>query len=122
MSSRMDVRLGPDDQARLDALVGHAQRDGWAQRLFGRDAGLWSEEPSVRKAISERLGWLDAPEHFSAETGELEAFGDGIRAAGFSTAVVMGMGGSSLAPDVFHRTFGSAGGYLELRTLDSTDP
>ena len=43
-------------------------------------------------------------------------------AAGFSTAIVAGMGGSSLTPDVLHRTFGSQDGYLALRILDSTDP
>jgi glucose-6-phosphate isomerase len=49
-------------------------------------------------------------------------FGDGAVAAGFDFAVVMGMGGSSLAPDVLHRTFGTTEGFLQLRILDSTDP
>src|SRR4029078_7520040 len=52
----------------------------------------------------------------------LEAFGDAALEEGFTTAIVAGMGGSSLAPDLLHRTFGSIEGYLALRILDSTDP
>jgi transaldolase / glucose-6-phosphate isomerase len=122
MSARMDVRLGEDDQAHLDAAADGAVRNSWAERLFDRDTSLWTGDPDVREAISERLGWLDAPDHFATQTAALEGFGDGIREAGFTTAVVMGMGGSSLAPDVLHRVFGTTEGYLDLRILDSTDP
>ena len=76
----------------------------------------------VQAAIADRLGWLDAPAHFADAIAALEGFGEGIRDAGFTTAVVGGMGGSSLAPDVLHRTFGSGDGWLDLRVLDSTDP
>ena len=122
MSARMQVDLAGADSAVLEAVSEHASRDGWAQRLFDRDTGLWTDDPAVAAAIADRLGWLDAPEHFTGEIPALEGFGDGVRVAGFTTAVVMGMGGSSLAPDVFHRVFGTAEGYLELRILDSTDP
>jgi transaldolase/glucose-6-phosphate isomerase len=122
VSARLEVRLGPDDQGRLDAVIAHARRGAWAERLFERDPSLWSDDPAVQAAISERLGWLDAPDHFTDQIAALEAFGDAIRVDGFTTAVVMGMGGSSLAPDVLHRVFGSADGYLDLRILDSTDP
>ena len=122
MSARMDVKLGAGEQARYTAVADHARREAWAERLFDRDASLWSADPTVQAAIADRLGWLDAPDHFSLEIPALEAFGDAIRVAGFTTAVVMGMGGSSLAPDVLRRAFGSAEGYLELRILDSTDP
>jgi glucose-6-phosphate isomerase len=122
MSAEFDLRLAPADEARLAAVAAHARRDEWARRLTDRDTTLWSEDPVVRAAIADRLGWLDAPTHFSDRVAALEGFGDGIRVAGFRTAVVMGMGGSSLAPEVLHRTFGSAEGYLDLRILDSTDP
>src|SRR3954466_15718824 len=72
--------------------------------------------------MSRWLGWLDAPDHFALEVPALEGFGDGIRVEGFTTAVVLGMGGSSLAPDILHGVFGSTDGYLDLRILDSTDP
>ena len=120
--ARMTMRLPKDTQATLDPLVERATRDRWAARLFDRDASLWTDDRDVASAIGERLGWLDAPAHFSLLAPSLEGFGDGIREAGFDNAVVMGMGGSSLAPDILHRTFGTTEGYLCLRILDSTDP
>jgi len=104
------------------ALVGQARTEQWATRLFDRDVTLWTNDPEVGGAIADRLGWLDAPEDFGDNIAALEGFGDGAVQAGFTTAVVAGMGGSSLAPDVLHRTFGSQDGYLDLRILDSTDP
>jgi glucose-6-phosphate isomerase len=108
--------------ADYDAAVEVARNEEWANRLFARDVSLWTSDERVGAAIAERLGWLDAPDHFVEQIPALEAFGDAIVDAGFTTAVVAGMGGSSLAPDVLHRTFGSQDGYLQLRILDSTDP
>jgi len=105
-----------------DAAVEQARTEEWAVRLFDRDTTLWSTDERVQRTIADRLGWLDAPNHFAERTAALEGFGDGIVAAGFRTAIVAGMGGSSLAPDVLYRTFGSTEGYLDLRVLDSTDP
>jgi glucose-6-phosphate isomerase len=122
MSARLRISLSAADRPAIDALLDQANVDQWAERLFDRDTTLWSDDPDVRADITDRLGWLDAPAHFTLLAGALEGFGDGIRDAGFDTAVVMGMGGSSLAPDILHRTFGTAEGYLALRILDSTDP
>jgi transaldolase/glucose-6-phosphate isomerase len=99
-----------------------ARDEGWTERLFGHDTTLWSADPRVQAAITERLGWLDAPAHFTDRIPALEGFGEGIRDAGFTTAIVAGMGGSSLAPDVLARTFGKEEDWLALRVLDSTDP
>jgi glucose-6-phosphate isomerase len=115
------VTLG-DGVAAYDAAVQRARDERWAERVWDRDTSLWSTNERVQAAIADRLGWLDAPAHFAAQAAGLEGFGEGIRDAGFTTAVVGGMGGSSLAPDVLHRTFGSADGWLDLRVLDSTDP
>jgi glucose-6-phosphate isomerase len=115
------LALGEHERAYAEA-VARAREESWAERLFDRDPTLWSDNERVQAAISERLGWLDAPIHFSEQIPALEGFGEGIRDAGFTTAVVGGMGGSSLAPEVFVRTFGSADGWLALRVLDSTDP
>jgi transaldolase/glucose-6-phosphate isomerase len=109
-------------QAAFDSAVARARDDRWPERLMDRDTTLWSNDPRVQAAIGERLGWLDAPEHFIKDVPSLEGFGDGSRDAGFTNAIVAGMGGSSLAPDVLHRTFGSGEGWLGLRVLDSTDP
>jgi len=122
MSSRMSLHLGIAEQRVIDELTAHAEEERWAERLFDRDTTLWTDDPDIAAAIADRLGWLDAPAHFAVQAAALEGFGDGVRETGFDTAVVMGMGGSSLAPDVFHRTFGTIEDYLELRILDSTDP
>ena len=111
-----------DGAAMYLSVVDDARDGEWAVRLFDRDTSLWTDDPKVAEAIADRLGWLDAPTDFADNIPALEAFGDAIVDAGFTTAVVAGMGGSSLAPDVLRRTFGSAEGYLELRILDSTDP
>ncbi|HEY6056672.1 MAG TPA: hypothetical protein VIV06_01505 [Candidatus Limnocylindrales bacterium] len=129
MTDRIGTRPAPHDQRlppaageAYDAAAGRAVEERWADRLFDRDATLWTTDERVAAAIGDRLGWLDAPGHFAEQSAALEAFGEGIREAGFTAAVMAGMGGSSLAPDVLRRTFGSASDWLELRILDSTDP
>src|SRR3954464_15453570 len=113
--------LGEGRQA-FDTAVERARADEWATRLAARDVSLWTTDTRVGEAIAQRLGWLDAPGHFADRTAGLEGFGDAVVDEGYTTAVVAGMGGSSLAPDVLHRAFGSLEGYLTLRILDSTDP
>jgi len=119
----LDARL---PRAELEAVYAaefrRAEEERWARRLFEKDATLWSADPAVQERIAARLGWLDAPAHFTERIPGLEAFGDGIRDAGFTTAVVAGMGGSSLAPWVLGRMFSDITDWLEIRVLDSTDP
>jgi transaldolase/glucose-6-phosphate isomerase len=122
MSTRLRLSLPSAARETFDELVERATSEHWVERLFDRDTSLWSDDAAVQASIADRLGWLDAPDHFTLEIPALEGFGDGIVEAGFDQAVVMGMGGSSLAPDVLHRTFGTIEGYLGLRILDSTDP
>jgi glucose-6-phosphate isomerase len=122
MGARIELRLPAAQQAVVDELLAKATTEGWAKRLFDRDTSLWTDDPDVAADVADRLGWLDAPAHFTLQIPALEAFGDAAVDAGFDSAVVMGMGGSSLAPDVLHRTFGTVEGYLDLRVLDSTDP
>ena len=122
MGVSLRIALPDAEQAILDALVERATEEHWPERLFAGDTSLWTTDPDVAADIADRLGWLRSPAHFSLQVAALEGFGDAIRDAGFDTAVVMGMGGSSLTPDVLRQTFGSAEGYPELRILDSTDP
>jgi glucose-6-phosphate isomerase len=122
MGARIHLQLPNVEQATVDELLARATDERWAERLFDRDTTLWTDDPDVAANIIDRLGWLDAPSHFTLQIPGLEGFGDGAIEAGFDSAVVMGMGGSSLAPDVFHRTFGTTEGYIALRVLDSTDP
>jgi transaldolase/glucose-6-phosphate isomerase len=105
-----------------EAAVERARDEEWVNRLFDRDVSLWTTDARVGEAIADRLGWLDAPVHFTEQIPGLEGFGDAVVDEGYETAVVAGMGGSSLAPDVFAKTFGTEEGYVALRVLDSTDP
>ncbi|HEY7590021.1 MAG TPA: hypothetical protein VH723_03460 [Candidatus Limnocylindrales bacterium] len=111
-----------DMASAYDAALAQAGNERWVERLFDRDPSLWSDDERVQRAISDRLGWLDAPHHFADHTADIEGFARGAIAAGFRTAVVMGMGGSSLAPEVLARTFGVQSGGIDVQILDSTDP
>ena len=91
-------------------------------RLAACDASLWSEDDAVRKTIANRLGWLGAPAAMRAHISELTRFVTEIRKAKFETVVLLGMGGSSLCPEVCAKTFGSAPGFPQLAVLDSTAP
>ncbi|MFH1725856.1 MAG: bifunctional transaldolase/phosoglucose isomerase [Elusimicrobiota bacterium] len=92
------------------------------RRIWDKDASLWKSEPEHRKVIDNSLGWLRMPEVMAERTEELESFADEARNAGFEHAVVLGMGGSSLAPEVLRRTFPAREGYPVLHVLDSTEP
>ncbi len=92
------------------------------QRLWSRDASLWTGEADEQAAIENRLGWLDAPVWFRSKINGLVSWADEIRTAGFDRAVVLGMGGSSLAAEVMARIFGQGPGGLALTVLDNTHP
>ena len=92
------------------------------ERLQARDASLWASDPAVQEEIRQRLGWVNLHESMRDSLDELRGFADWVRELGFRHAVVLGMGGSSLAPEVFQRTFGAAPGFPELHVLDTTDP
>jgi glucose-6-phosphate isomerase len=110
-------------EAALAAARERAVKENWADRAIGRrDPSVWSDEEIVKRAVATRLGWLEAPFHFADETVELEAFAAAVREQGFTTAVLGGMGGSSLAPALLADVFGTAEGGMDVRVLDSTDP
>ncbi len=109
-------------ESALTAARTRAVSEHWADRAIGRrDPTVWSREDVVQRAIAQRLGWLEAPFHFADEVPELEAFAQEIRNEGFTTAVLGGMGGSSLAPALLGEVFGPENG-IPVRVLDSTDP
>ena len=122
MSARaLRVRAGEHEAAiaaRLEAL----RQASFAKRLLAYDDALWGDDPAHRAVAANRLGWLDSPNAMRARTGELEAFAAEVAAEGFTHAVLLGMGGSSLAPEVLRQTFGVKPGRLELAVLDNTSP
>jgi glucose-6-phosphate isomerase len=106
-------------QPAIDARLVRAGAEEVARRIFERDDTLWG--PAGQPEVSNRLGWLDVHDRLLAEVDELEAFAQQAHADGLTEAVVLGMGGSSLAPEVFRRSFGTHADGLILHVLDSTD-
>ncbi len=102
--------------ARWDAW----ERDGVPARFWKRDPTLWPAAPA--SDVATRMGWLELPERMHDELPRILEFVESVRKDGVRDVVVLGMGGSSLAPEVFSETFGARPGYPRLRVLDSTHP
>ena len=114
----VSFHLGGHEDRVVERL--HAwQNDDFACRMWRRDPTLWAEEDTPE--ITNRLGWLNLPESMQEQAEEITSFADSVKDA-FDDVVVLGMGGSSLAPDVFGKVFDAADGYPDLTVLDSTHP
>jgi len=108
--------------AEVDAALLRFDRDRVVEGVYARRAALWSQDPAVQAKIANRLGWLAAPDWVLPSAARLETFAQGIRAAGTTDVVLLGMGGSSLAPEVIRAVMGVRPGWPSFRMLDSTDP
>jgi len=93
-----------------------------AERLWARDAALWSGDEAGQAVIRDRLGWLDSPRWLSDNQASLTCWANDIRARGFNQLMLVGMGGSSLAAEVLAEIFGPSGDGLSLTILDNTHP
>jgi transaldolase / glucose-6-phosphate isomerase len=100
--------------------VRQAQTEEVSKRIWQHDESLWGG-PGVPE-IGNRLGWLTISEKMLEHAGELEEFAAAAKAEGFEHALLLGMGGSSLGPEVIRRSFGDVPDGLRLHVLDSTDP
>jgi transaldolase/glucose-6-phosphate isomerase len=93
-----------------------------AEALWRRDASAWSSDSAAQQKIADRLGWLSAPARMADEIDRLRAFADAVKRDGFAHVLLLGMGGSSLAPEVLRAILQVSSGYPQLHMLDSTDP
>ena len=111
------------DVAAPPKLCEAVEKEAVAWTSGGRLGRLWQRDPTLWTGGDEGhwLGWLEVPDPDGPEVRRLEAFAAQVRRDGFVGAALLGMGGSSLCPEMLQRIFGSAGG-VELRVLDSTDP
>ena len=118
---RMKADLGSytDD---VKAAVKKMEAESWIRRIWRKDATLWKDDEAHKKIIANALGWVTVVDQLVEHAGELAAFSQRVRNDGFTHAMLLGMGGSSLCPEVFRRTFGKNEGFPELHVLDSTDP
>ncbi len=92
-----------------------------ARRIFSKDPYVWKSGEEETKAIRNRLGWLNI-DNFISRADDIINFAKEIKNEKFKYVVLLGMGGSSLCPEVVRETFGSKQGYPELIMLDNTDP
>ena len=111
----------PDElEPALIERIKRAQAEDVARRVWQKDESLWGG-PGVPE-IGNRLGWLTICEKMLEHASELTEFVEAAKADGFTDAVLLGMGGSSLGPEVLRRSYAEIPGGLKLHVLDSTDP
>ncbi|HMB26843.1 MAG TPA: bifunctional transaldolase/phosoglucose isomerase, partial [Blastocatellia bacterium] len=118
---RMEANLGPYE-ADVQATIKRAEGEQWTRKICRKDASLWKQEEGHQKVIKNSLGWVTVPDQLYDAADELAAFSARIANDGFKDVMLLGMGGSSLCPEVFRRTFGKIPGHPEMHVLDSTDP
>jgi glucose-6-phosphate isomerase len=106
-------------QTSIDAAIKNLREQKIIPRIWQHDHTVWKPNPTE---ISNRLGWLHSPDVMQKNIPEIKACVEAVRAAGFTQALLLGMGGSSMAPEVFRLSFGVRPGHLDLAVLDSTHP
>jgi len=111
-------RLGPAAES-VDAAARSLMEADAPRRMREGDHTLWQHDPTE---VADRLGWIPVVAEAQSRIGELEALAEAVVADGLEHAVVLGMGGSSLFPEVLWQTFGESDGHLDLHVLDTTDP
>lgn len=106
-------------QGSVDAALNGLAENRIIPRIWEKDYTVWNPDP---QEIANRLGWLHVAEDMQKELPRLKALQDNLLHEGYTHALLLGMGGSSLAPEVLRKTFGARPGCLDLAVLDSTDP
>lgn len=112
-----------NQQALVAKRISQLANENASNRMHMKDPSLWTSDPEGMLEITNRLGWLNSVSNFSTLVPELKAFRDEIRADGFEQVLLLGMGGSSLAPEVMVSIFShEIDKGLTFSILDSTDP
>ena len=106
-------------QPAVDRRLAELDSEDAVRRIWRKDFTLWRQDPTE---ITDRLGWLTVHDVMAERIPELKEFAAGCASDGLTAAVLAGMGGSSLAPEVLRETFGVAPGMLDVKVLDTTNP
>jgi len=118
---QLTLRLSPGPLA--DALhAASVTAERAAAGIWRREPSVWSADAAVQKKIADRLGWISSPALMADAVPRLLEFADRVKRDGFTDIVLLGMGGSSLAPEVLRAVLGVAPGWPRFHMLDSTDP
>jgi transaldolase / glucose-6-phosphate isomerase len=120
-TAKQSLSLGNSKSA-VSAALKSLNEKQFARRLFAKDPYLWSYDEEQIKEIRIRMGWLDSAEYFLGKFDEINEIVSAVKKEKYTHAVLLGMGGSSLCPEVSAATFKTKKGYLELFVLDNTDP
>ncbi len=115
------TQLGPLPDT-VKGRVARLEADSVPQRLQDGDPTLWTTDPQGQAEVRKRMAWLGLPETSPALIPDLRALAAEIRSEGFRGVLLLGMGGSSLAPEVFSQTFNAQPSTFNFAILDSTDP
>ena len=121
LSERYRASLG-DLQARVDEGLREVGTKQIATKIWEKDPSVWKTDDEAKKKIKNRLGWLGVVSLMQDRADEIKSFAQRVRDDGFTSVVLLGMGGSSLAPEVINRVFGQKEGYPRFFMLDSTEP
>lgn len=116
-SAPLSIQAPADVRKAYESALAAWKQSDESRRFAKKDATVWTNGDEARW-----LGWLDAPTRGKAAIAELRAFADQVQKDGFQSVLLLGMGGSSLCPEVLARTYGSQPGRPTLHVLDSTDP
>ncbi len=121
LMSRLGLELGRYQEG-FRAAVARAKKEDWPTRTWQKDAAVWKKDEAHAAIIKNSLGWLTVPAVVRRHRGLLAKIVADVKKAKFSNVLLLGMGGSSLCPEVLRLTFGRRPGYPDLSILDSTEP
>jgi transaldolase/glucose-6-phosphate isomerase len=115
--SQQTYKLSPELENSVASAIEDWERGKKVERLWKRDASLWTGTDEANW-----LGWLNITEEEIAKADDLQRLAEEVKRENFSDILLLGMGGSSLCPEVLEKTFGHIPGFPKLHVLDSTDP
>ncbi len=121
MKNTIKYEVGEKIISETDKLLAVWQNEKINERIWKKDPTIWRKDPAKQAELADRLGWLNLADSMQKEIEMLENSASEIK-KDFEDVVLLGMGGSSLAPEVFFKTFGNKEGYPRLTILDSTHP
>ena len=119
--NNVDLRIDESAAAEIEKRLTVWTDEKINERIWRKDPAIWKKDPAEQAELADRLGWLDLADSMQNEVKKLEEFADEVK-KDFNDVVLLGMGGSSLAPEVLFKTYGNKSGYPRLTILDSTHP